>query len=201
MKIVINNISSLEKVRKGVPQHYEAVKDRTVLAGESGDFKDKEWQSRQSLNSEQKSKGIKLMKIASAIQYTLPGVPSLYYGDEAGMEGYSDPFNRRVYPWGEENTDLLEWYKTLGNIRKNSKALKDGKYKAVSDILGAVAYIRESEDEKLMLIANRNEEEIVYYMPTEMHGGEVLCGGENVGNGNVKIPPLSAAIVKLQVRL
>ncbi len=173
----------------------------TVLAGENGDFKDKEWQSRQSLSPEQKAKGIKLMKIASAIQYTLPGVPSLYYGDEAGMEGYSDPFNRRVYPWGEESTDLLEWYKTLGNIRKNSKALKDGKYKAVSDILGAVAYIRESEDEKLMLIANRNEEEIIYYMPPEMHGGEVLSGGEDVGNGNVKIPPLSAAIVKLQVRI
>ncbi len=173
----------------------------TVLAGENGDFKDKEWQSRQSLTSEQRAKGIKLMKIASAIQYTLPGVPSVYYGDEAGMEGYSDPFNRRFYPWGEENTELLDWYKLLGGIRHESKALKDGEYKAVSDILGAVAYIREAEGEKLMLIANRNEEEITYYMPPEMHSGKVLCGGEDVGNGNVRIPPLSAIIVRLQERI
>ena len=48
------------------------------------------------------------MKMASAIQYTLPGVPSLYYGDEAGMEGYQDPFNRGCYPWGKRKSGATE---------------------------------------------------------------------------------------------
>ena len=55
--------------------------------------------------------------MASFLQYMLPGCPSIYYGDEAGMEGYKDPFNRRTYPWGYEDQELLEHYKRLGHIQ------------------------------------------------------------------------------------
>jgi glycosidase len=79
----------------------------TALAGESCEYRDRHWQSKRKLSSEQYEKGVKLLKLASIIQYTLPGVPSLYYGDEAGMEGYKDPFNRFCYPWGRENEELL----------------------------------------------------------------------------------------------
>jgi hypothetical protein len=57
--------------------------------------------------------------MASFLQYTLPGAPSLYYGDEAGMEGYNDPFNRRTYPWGRENPELLSHHRNLGQLRKD----------------------------------------------------------------------------------
>ena len=56
--------------------------------------------------------------MASFLQYTLPGTPSLYYGDEAGMEGYKDPFNRRTYPWGREDPDLLAHFRRLGQLRR-----------------------------------------------------------------------------------
>lgn len=62
---------------------------------------------------------------ASFLQYTLPGSPSLYYGDEAGMEGHKDPFNRRTYPWGHEDAEILLHYNHLGMIRKN-EAIKYG---------------------------------------------------------------------------
>ena len=66
------------------------------------------------------------LMMASFIQYTLPGSPSLYYGDEACMEGYKDPFNRRPYPWGREDWEMLNHFKRLGKLRKNCEALRLG---------------------------------------------------------------------------
>ena len=70
--------------------------------------------------------GISLMKCAVVLQFFLPGIPSVYYGDEAGMEGYRDPFNRRCYPWGRENLDLIEFTRQLGVIRKGTHAFEQG---------------------------------------------------------------------------
>ena len=64
--------------------------------------------------------------MASFLQYMLPGSPSLYYGDEAGMEGYKDPFNRRPYPWGREDPELMDHFKRLGQLRKKQEALRLG---------------------------------------------------------------------------
>lgn len=58
------------------------------------------------------------LKIASLIQFMLPGTPCIYYGDEAGLFGHADPFCRKFYPWGRENTDLIEHYRALGSLRK-----------------------------------------------------------------------------------
>ena len=63
---------------------------------------------------------------ASFLQYTLPGSPSLYYGDEACMEGYKDPFNRRTYPWGREDCEFLNHFRRLGKLRKDYAALRLG---------------------------------------------------------------------------
>ena len=64
--------------------------------------------------------------MASFLQYMLPGCPSIYYADEVGMEGYKDPFNRRPYPWGREDTELLEHYIRLGKLRNRCEALRFG---------------------------------------------------------------------------
>ena len=64
--------------------------------------------------------------MASFLQYTLPGSPSLYYGDEACMEGYRDPFNRRPYPWGREEPEFLAHFLRLGQLRKEFEALRLG---------------------------------------------------------------------------
>ena len=64
--------------------------------------------------------------MASFLQYTLPGSPSLYYGDEAGMEGYKDPFNRRTYPWGREDWEFLNHFKRLGQLRQQNETLRLG---------------------------------------------------------------------------
>ena len=68
----------------------------------------------------------KRLMAASFLQYMLPGCPCIYYGDEAGMEGAKDPFNRRTYPWGKEDPALLAHYKALGQLRKDLPALRTG---------------------------------------------------------------------------
>lgn len=66
------------------------------------------------------------LQMAAFLQYTLPGSPSLYYGDEALMEGYKDPFNRRTYPWGREDEEMLSYFRQLGQLRKTHEELRLG---------------------------------------------------------------------------
>jgi 4-alpha-glucanotransferase len=78
------------------------------------------------LTQQQYERGLKLFKFASALQFFLPGVPCVYYGDEAGAAGYKDPFNRTCFPWGSENRELTSYIKSLAEVRKNSDVFKDG---------------------------------------------------------------------------
>lgn len=178
---------------------HDTMRAITALAGESCDYRDRQWQSTHELSESQYQKGVKLLKIAAAIQYMLPGVPSLYYGDEAGMQGYKDPFNRRYYPWGKENMELLEFYRHLGSIRRKLTCLKDGGYYTVSEMLSCLAFVRYNDEEKIMLISNRNEHEIDYYLPPEWHCSKSLLGGEVQGD-RIKIDSLSAAILYKQIK-
>lgn len=174
---------------------HDTVRAINCLAGESCEYRDRQWQSGRKLSSFEYERGVRLMKIASVIQYTLPGVPSLYYGDEAGMEGYKDPFNRVCYPWGNENNELLAWYKALGEMRKNTDCLKDGLYHTVSETMGCLAYVRSGKKDEIIVIANRNEHEIDYVLPSLWYGAKTVIGN-NVTDGKIKIGALEAVILK-----
>lgn len=103
----------------------------TRLGGEEVGWHDKDWQCERYLDGQQYMYGISLLKCAMVLQFFLPGIPSVYYGDEAGMEGYRDPFNRRCYPWGKENLDLIEFTKQLSKVRRGSRAFAQGEMKFI----------------------------------------------------------------------
>ena len=94
--------------------------------------------------------------MAAFLQYTLPGSPSLYYGDEAGMEGHKDPFNRRTYPWGRENRMLLEYFRQLGQLRKGCEALRLGDIEFTYATDHRLAFCRRYNGKTVRVYVNRN---------------------------------------------
>ncbi len=173
----------------------------TVLGGEPAGNRGREWQCAQKLSPQQREVGKKRLKLASLIQYMLPGVPCLYYGDEAGMEGYRDPFNRFCYPWGREDTELLEWYETLGRIRTEQKGiLARGGYKTLLADKNMLAFERFSQREglreSLVVIVNRSDRpQSVFGAGLKLKGGELLLG-EPLGTVNV-LSPFGFSLVRL----
>ena len=98
-----------------------------ILTALVDDFEgSREENSKRHLSRTQYPIAVERLLMASFLQYTLPGVPSLYYADEAGMEGHKDPFNRRPYPWGREDPELLEHFRRLGQLRKEQEVLRLG---------------------------------------------------------------------------
>jgi len=98
------------------------------------------------LPDSQRALAIARLKLLSLIQMTFPGVPSIYYGDEAGVEGYRDPLNRRTYPWGNENHELLEWYKTITSIRNRHDVFSTGEWIPIYAEGDAYGFIRRIEN-------------------------------------------------------
>ena len=94
--------------------------------------------------------------MASFLQYMLPGAPSLYYADETGMEGYKDPFNRRPYPWGREDRELLAHHRQLGKLRKELEALRLGDVEFFQAGDQKLGFSRSYDGRKLRIYVNRS---------------------------------------------
>lgn len=166
----------------------------TRLAGEPVDGHDRYWQSGRRLSEVQYQRGIALLKLAAVLQYTLPGVPSLYYGDEAGMQGYRDPFNRMGFPWNDINQELHNWYVRLGQIRGVCKALIDGDFCPVNGSQDVAVYTRSGQGNTLLIAVNRGES------AADLSLGEMWYNAYNVlgelpVDGVLHLPPLSAVIL------
>jgi len=98
-----------------------------------------------------------IMRQAVAMQMTWIGAPTVYYGDEAGVCGFTDPDNRRTYPWGKENKDLLDFHKAAIRIHKESSALRQGSLEILYGANNVVSYARFNESEKIVVVVNRGE--------------------------------------------
>ena len=174
---------------------HDTMRAITQLSGESCEFRNRSWQSEKCLTQEQYELGVKLMKLASVVQFTLPGVPSVYYGDEAGTQGYKDPFNRYCFPWGTENTELQDHYRALGKMRAECDCLKQGNFVTVSEMLGCLAFVRYSEKDEILVIVNRNDHPIDYYLPGNWHNTRLVFGDGMLGD-KVHIEAMTAIILK-----
>ena len=98
-------------------------------------------------------KAKKKLYLASVLQFTLPGIPSIFYGDEAGLQGFDDPINRRPYPWGSEDKEILAHYRKLGRIRRENRAVFSGGFN-MRDENGLVAYERAGGDDEILIAVN-----------------------------------------------
>lgn len=110
------------------------------------------------------------LMMAAFLQYTLPGSPSLYYGDEALMEGYKDPFNRRTYPWGHEDRELVTYFSRLGRLRQEQEALRLGDIQFFTAEDRHLGYTRTYQGKTVKVYVNRNSD------PWDIPAGNVVFG-------------------------
>ncbi|NLD26909.1 MAG: glycoside hydrolase family 13 protein, partial [Acholeplasmataceae bacterium] len=134
---------------------------------------------------------LSMVKLASALQYTLPGVPCIYYGDEIGMEGFKDPFCRKTFAWNNMNSELLSWYQKLGEIRKD-EAYLDGIYLEEFISKDIFSFSRSKGDYKIMTIVNNGDAD--YYLDIEK--GYDLLRDKHV-SGQFCVTANSVSIIKI----
>ena len=137
---------------------HDTVRILSVLGGRSVDGMTYEEMKDMRLSEGERAIAAARLRIASAILYTMPGIPCIYYGDEAGMEGAKDPFNRRTYPWGKEDEALLSFFRELGAYREREEdILSHGYYRTLHAKGGELVITRECGEKKLVLLANASE--------------------------------------------
>ena len=162
---------------------------------------------------------VRKVRLLSALQYTLPGVPCIYYGDEVGLTGGRDPENRSGYPWGYENLDLGYHYRMLGLIYDEHPVLKDGDFTMLSGRDGIsddiFAFLRTprggqsgENSERILVLANRSYgpaeidlsgiEELKAGYALELLSSEELQLEADGSLGTVHMERLSAMIICLQ---
>lgn len=127
-----------------------------ALLGEFGDLSTKDARSEAKILDYPVA--VKKLKLAAVLQFFLPGVPSIYYGDEAGMYGFEDPFNRRCYPWESTDTALIGFYAKAGGIRKRFRGiLARGKYERLPSGAGVMRFCRKSSAGALEIVVNASD--------------------------------------------
>lgn len=127
----------------------------TVLGDPTGgDGKSNAELSALRLPPDARKRAVALLRIASTLQYTVYGFPSVYYGDEAGLEGYHDPFCRRPYPWGDEDPALTAHYRLLGRFRAAHPALCGGDFRFLYVTDTAFLYERAGGDDRVLVAVN-----------------------------------------------
>lgn len=148
----------------------------TELAGEPLEQHDRAWQEgRHYLSVEQYGQGCRLLMLASVLQFGLPGMPCVYYGDEAGLSGYKDPFNRVCYPWGHENTELVRFIRLLGNVRRDYPIFAEADFVPLVFSREICAFARQLGGRSIVFVVNRTEYPQRLHIPSIYTDGLVLA--------------------------
>ena len=117
------------------------------------------------------------LKLAAVLQFTMPGSPTIYYGDEAGRQGFEDPFNRRTYPWGAEDRELLSFYRNLCNIRAHSDTLARGDLKFLKSYGSLLQFERKGPQSRMLIMVNRGYQDVRTYIDA-VYAIDLLSGEE-----------------------
>ena len=167
------------------------------------------------LSRSQRELGLARLKLAMLWQMTFPGVPSVYYGDEAGLEGYRDPLNRRTYPWGREDSDLLASCRQLTALRHRYLVLQTGDWQSLplaDDVYGYWRTISNTDafgspapDNTALILINRGDlpQTVSVPLPPQTTAlSDMLCGEREImaagGEVSVLLPPYAGKLLLAQ---
>lgn len=190
-------IKSMETIRENYPPSafysamnalgtHDTLRILTLL-GRGGEGKDesRDWRCEFRLSPKEYQLAQKKLMMASLLLFGFPGSPMVYYGDEAGMEGFEDPFNRRTYPWGSEDRTLVDWFTALGQLRKHSAALRRGSIRYIVGRGPLLVFLRETEDETMLVAINRSNDMVSFRLPCDTKLTKKLGEGDTVETGKL----------------
>lgn len=169
------------------------------FGGQPCDDKSKDWMAENELSPEEYTRGKTMLKTAMVLQFFLPGVPSVYYGDEAGLQGWKDPFNRRCFPWGNEDTDLIDYTRQLAQIRRTQEVFAEGRIEFLvldPDVMGFARYDEESGYSVIIFLNRSGETRKLSLNDSRLSGyalSNVISGICN--EDEVTLPPNSYAVL------
>ena len=130
--------------------------------------------------------GLKRLRLAALVLFTFPGAPTVYYGDEAGMEGWEDPFNRAGYPWGQEDSELKSFFSKLVHLRREQPALQTGQLHWRWTAGSLLVFARELDGQLLTTVVNAADTPQTLTLPwfgdtaRDLLSGEALSPADNV---------------------
>ncbi len=165
------------------------------------------------VSPEKRRLGIERLKLATLLQFTLPGAPCVYYGDEIGMYGYADPFNRRCFDWDKVNCELKDVTQICASLHSKYEALRTGLVNMIYHVNSTVCYLRyanafHTDKTKYMILVCMNASQTIteklhlemgrfnFENATDALTGEVVPYENHYLN--VTVPPLSAKIYVLE---
>ena len=150
---------------------HDTMRILTVLGGEYHASK-AEWATAR-LSPEARALAVRRLHTAAFLQFMLPGMASIYYGDEVGMEGGADPFCRRYYPWSAGDESLRSFYAALCRVKNETQALKTGVVRVTEAGNGRLSFVRKTENQVVEVYVNQSE--VGWELP---QGGTLRFGGE-----------------------
>lgn len=152
------------------------------------------------LDRDHRSLAVSRLWIAALLQMTLPGVPCIYYGDEAGCEGYADPYNRGPFPWGHEDSNCTAIYRNAIALRKTMPVLVNGEFKPFAEGEDVLGFWRWDKGVAVCVLVNRSTT-LAHRVSVAMHSeqvDEVISGNSPEVSGNsvsVQLWPLGTAVL------
>ncbi|MCH5152100.1 MAG: glycoside hydrolase family 13 protein [Clostridiales bacterium] len=176
---------------------HDTVRILTNLAGTRLDNASKEVMASTKLDNAQYEQGVNLLKFAAVLQYTMFGFPCVFYGDEVAMEGYKDPFCRGCYPWGSENKHVLDFYRRLGELRKQS-VFSDGDFHELVAERGVYAFERVDTSTATKVIVALNRGHFSYNLNLGDVYEDMLTGRKYNENCNLQ-PNSYVILIRLHV--
>ena len=151
------------------------------------------------MSPEEYHRGCRLLQTGAILLYAFPGSPTIFYGDEAGMEGYEDPFNRGTFPWGREDRMLQRRFALLGSLRNNRRSLQEGELRWLHAQGHGLAFARELADEITIAATNAGDDPLflTFDWPGDL-ATDALTGQQFLavdGKITICLPPLDGVLL------